>query len=95
MEELRIRVDSSTKAMIMEQAKKNGVSMSQYVGIIVTDYMKSPELRAAEDRYATTFQQIIAAYHEQVTNIGIRLGNHEEILARIYRLLAEKEEHPW
>ena len=95
MEELRIRVDSSTKAMIMEQAKNNGVSMSRYVGTIVTDYMKSPELRAAEDRYAATFQQIITAYHEQVTNIGIRLGNHEEILARIYRLLAETEEHPW
>ena len=70
MTELRIRVDAATKAMIEENARKKGISMSEYAGTILADYMSAPEHRALEDRYTNAMKGIITSYQYLAQKLG-------------------------
>lgn len=95
MTELRIRVDAATKAMIEENARKKGISMSEYAGTILADYMSAPEHRALEDRYINAMKGIITSYQYLAQKLGEVVAENSTVLDRVMDRLNEGEGRSW
>jgi antitoxin component of RelBE/YafQ-DinJ toxin-antitoxin module len=82
MAELKLRIDDMTKTGIQQMAKKKGVSMNEYVDVLLRDHLQTPAQYAREDMYDKTIRQLSDTYQKVVQILEQKLGQYAEVIAR-------------
>ena len=64
------KMDDDAAKKLKELARAKGLSLEQLARQILTDYARAPELRAAEERFASLSREMIKLYQAQTAELA-------------------------
>ena len=88
------KMDDDAAKKLKELARAKGLSLEQLSRQILTDYARAPELRAAEERFASLSREMIKLYQAQTAELADRLAANTHAIERIIEIMeGGKHEH--
>lgn len=89
MADIQVRkIDAAVKKKLDSLAKEKGLSLSQLIRNILTDYALHPDIKNVDDKYEVLVSNIVSLYTEQQEVFKEQIEINNRLLRR---LIAEKE----